>query len=270
MFTKVFHMGWIASLLVIALAVNSAAVFAQNAESVSPETVVETFYTEYLGFFHASETEPTFPIEGWYRDSTLLTGDMIADLDSFDEPFDPLLCAQNVPTAVLVDDAELNDAEDAAQVVVRTDFANYHAFTVNLVLQDDLWLIDNVDCSPVAQTPEGVVSQFYLIYLSHNAWDGEGERPNFLVDGAYQGVLLLSDDYIAEIAALLDDANGLSHDPLICAQDVPQSVEVVERVVLDWVAEVTVSTSFANHTFTVALEQSDENWLITGIMCGRD
>lgn len=265
MFSRNTQLALIAGLMVLALIANAAA-FAQEDQEGTPEAVVDAFYSDYLSYFHASETEPTFPPEGWYRDNALLTADFIAALDGFADRYDPLLCAQNIPTAFLVEDAELSEDENAASVVVRTDFANYHAFEVALVQEDDAWLIDGVNCQTVEQDPAGVVRQFYLIYLSYNAWDREGDRPNFVVDEAYIGIPMLSEEFVAELNALKEEGD-LHADPIICAQDVPERIDIVEVTSEDGAAVVTLESSFVGHTFAVELEQVEDAWLITGILC---
>ncbi len=266
MFPRFKSITLIAVVMVLALAANAIA-FAQDAEERAPEAVVEAFYSEYLSYFYASETEPTFPPEGWYHESGLLTADFVAALDAFEDRYDPLLCAQNIPTAFLVEDAELSAEEDAARVVVRTDFANFHAFEIELVQDEDAWLIDGVTCQEVEQDPAGVVKQFYLIFLSYNAWDGEGERANFFVDGTYSVIPLVSEAFAAELDEL-KQSGELGYDPLICAQDVPESVEVVEVEIEEGAAVVTVESSFEGHGFAVELEQVEDVWIITGITCG--
>lgn len=264
MFPKFRAIALIAVVMVLALAANAIA-FAQDAEENAPEAVVEAFYSEYLSYFYASETEPTFPPEGWYRESDLLTADFVAALDAFEDRYDPLLCAQNTPTDFLVEEAELSAEEDAASVVVRTNFANFHAFEVELVQQEDTWLINNVNCQSVEQDPAGVVKQFYLIFLSYMEWDGEGERPNFVVDETYKVIPLISDEFAAELDTMREE--GLHYDPLICAQDVPESIEVVEVESADGAAMVMLESSFEGHSFAVELEQVEDAWLITGVTC---
>lgn len=266
MFTKRASL-WMLVVIVIVGTISGVAQ-AQD-EETSPEAAVEALYGEYLGYFYQSETEPTFPVEGWYRENELLTADFIAEIDAFEDRYDPFLCAQNTPTAFLVEDAELGEDAAAASVVVRTNFANFHAFEVELVQDGDAWLIDGVNCMSVEQDPAGVVKQFYLIFLSYMAWDGEDERPNFFVDQAYNGTPLLSDDFVAELDALRE-SRTINYDPIICAQDVPESIDVVEVEEKDGAAVVTVESSFEGHSFAVELEQDDEAWVITGITCTLD
>lgn len=259
-------------MLVVIVIVGMISGMAQAQDNeLSPEATVEALYTQYLGYFNQDVDEPTFPDEGWYRNYDLLTADFVAAVDAFDAPYDPFLCAQNIPTAFAVDEAVIADDGAEASVVVRTNFANYHAFEVALVQQDGAWLVNDVLCDTVERDPVGLVKNFYLVYLSYNDWDGEGEPPNFVVDGTYRVIDFLTNEYVAEIDAMvLDPNNPLPADPLICAQDVPERIDVVDADIDKDQAVVEVETSFANHRFAVELVLVDEEWRISGVTCHID
>jgi hypothetical protein len=242
-------------------------------EDNTPETTVDAFYTWYLDLMTPDESgEWETPLLGAYRESDALTDDFIVQVDDLLESFegggyDPFLCAQNVPGAFSTSDA-MYDGDDAAQVTVWMDFMNYHAFTVELVNEDNAWLINDVVCD-ADRTPEGVVQSFYTWYLRYTAGDGEGERRNPMVDGAYQYHTLLSDDFIAQVTDLIASFKGGGYDPFLCAQDVPSEIEVGEAQIEDDLASLNVATSFPNHEFAVELEQIDGEWMISDIVCAK-
>lgn len=242
-------------------------------EADAPKAVVEALYTQYLAAFADVNGEPGFPEQGWYRDSALLTEDFIAAIDAFmaddsmETHYDPFLCAQNIPTAFSVDEPVIAEDGLTASAVVRTDFMGYHAFEVQLALQDESWLINAVNCGTVERDPAGVVKNFYLIYLAYTAPDSQGDRRNFMVDRVYRYTDLLSDAFVAALDDMLESDGHLAADPLICAQDVPETITVVDTAIEDATARVEVETSFAGHGFTVALEQIEDVWFISGIAC---
>jgi hypothetical protein len=69
------------------------------------------------------------------------------------------------------------------------------------------------------------------------------------------------------IIASFDDKGG--YDPLLCAQDVPESFTVGEAVVFGDTATLAVHTSFEGHGFTVALQRVDGLWRVSDVLCGR-
>jgi hypothetical protein len=122
-----------------------------DAAGLSPEQVVNTFYSWYL----------TYPgnalVDGAYTQTGYLTtafdqqlGDLLAAPPGLG--FDPLLCAQDHPAWVRVDDVMV--AADEATVTVGTSFSG-HTLQLRLRLEVDVWRIDDVLCSPPQQV-EGV------------------------------------------------------------------------------------------------------------------
>lgn len=121
-----------------------------------------------------------------------------------------------------------------------------------------IWPALNLDDRQVSSQPDQVVQDFYGWYLSY-----EG---NPLVDGAYRASEHLSPDFIS----FLDDftgQEGMAYDPVLCAQDVPSDISTSPAEVQEGEASVKVSTSFANHSFTVELVQTNGDWLINKVIC---
>lgn len=102
-----------------------------------------------------------------------------------------------------------------------------------------------------------VVQDFYNWYLSY---DG-----NPLVDHVYRGSRHLT----PEMVAFLDDftQNGMAYDPVLCAQDKPGAINVLQPQISGNQASVTVKTDFESHEFSVELAQVDGNWLIDKVTC---
>ncbi|NDJ79021.1 MAG: DUF3828 domain-containing protein [Chloroflexi bacterium] len=254
--------------VVMAMGVTGAAL-AQD-DPAAPEDVVTAFYDWYLGYIGMGENFNNPLVDGNYQDSDLLADDFIAHVDELLEVeqirYDPFLCAQNIPLEIMVEEAAYSDDGVSADVVVRTDFEN-HALTVQLEQVDETWLITGIECGET-RTPEGVVRSFYRWYVDYNNWDGEGERPNALVDGAYQDSELLTPAFIAELDDLLA-GEGLVYDPLVCAQDMPGYVfvEQLEEEPDGDSVLVPVEASFGDYEFTVALEREDDQWRIAGVIC---
>jgi hypothetical protein len=129
-----------------------------------------------------------------------------------------------------------------------------------------------VGCSPAsaqeASSPEKVVHEFYGWYLENLGYDPEtDEFRNPLQDGSYEEQGALSQEYIKRIEEM--KAEGLAADPLLCAQDVPQSfsIQAVDLSPMGEEARVTVGTSFEGHEFQVYLQKLSGEWKIAGVIC---
>jgi hypothetical protein len=248
-------------------------------EQQSPEDVVNSFYTAQIGHIEFYDryppTEPPLIYEPLpYEYSPLLTADFIRRLDEFYAARElgsgsPIVCAQDVPDSFTVEEARFAEDGESAEVVVRTSF-EAHAMTVDLVQSEGRWLIDNITCGE-ARTPEGVVRSFYTWYLGYNQWDGQGERPNALVDGAYRDNDLLTPAFIDQVDDLLASFERGGYDPFLCAQDIPYFVMVRGAAeVTGETASLMVETSFEAHGFQVELAQDNGQWRIDNIVCQMD
>jgi hypothetical protein len=110
-----------------------------------PEQVVETYYDWYLDYARGTGNPL---VDGAYRDSAYLTAGLVQKVDSLLDSFagggyDPFLCAQDIPESLTAEPVAGTATE--ASVLVRTSFEG-HEFTVELVLVDGRWLIDDVFC----------------------------------------------------------------------------------------------------------------------------
>lgn len=266
----------IASLMLIAAVgseVPSPAGSRQAQESAAaPEVVVEAFYTWYLDYIGSGEDFRNPMVDRAYRESDLLSADFIAEMDEYFEsvefiPGDPFLCAQDVPQSFAVEEARMLD--EGAEVVVRTSFEG-HALTVLLNQEEEEapWLITDIRCGEI-RTPEGVVKSFYTWYIGYNQWDGQGDKPHALNDGAYRDNPLLTADSVAELDELLEAPGGLLADPILCAQDIPWYVRVEEVQVAESgeEAQALLSSSFERHSWAAELVLLDGQWLIAEIAC---
>lgn len=246
-------------------------------ELATPEDVVNSFYARHMGYI-APRDEGRFVnpmVARTYQADPLLTGEFIAGVDALLERWqaeyggyvaDPFLCAQAVPSSLTVEEARYSADRQAADVVVRTSFPG-HAVTVDLVQRDEQWLINHIRCGET-RTPEGTVKSFYAWYLDYHRWDGEGERPNALVDRAYHASDLLTVEFVARVDAMLDEMVDGGYDPFLCAQDLPDAVRVIdESQVSGDSARLTVETSFEGHAFDVVLTHAGESWQISDVVC---
>lgn len=105
------------------------------------DQVVQDFYGGYLSY----QGNPL--VDKIYRNNPQLSSDFITFLDDFTSAegmaFDPVLCAQDVPSEIATSPAQVNG--DVASVEVTTSFAD-HGFMVELVQENGDWLINNVIC----------------------------------------------------------------------------------------------------------------------------
>jgi hypothetical protein len=112
------------------------------------------------------------------------------------------------------------------------------------------------------------VSDYYGWYLENLGYDVKtDEFRNPLQDGSYQKQGALSSEFIERIEEMKGE--GLPADPLLCAQDVPQSFSVkeVDLSPMGEEARVSVETSFEGHEFQVYLQKLNGEWKIAGVIC---
>jgi hypothetical protein len=260
-----------------------------TAVALTPEQTIEAFYDWYLSFMSdRSDGSFTNPLaEGLYRDSEYLTNDFVARIDEtiagFDGGgYDPILLAQDIPVDIDVQEPSAGSAQ-ATVVVLRYWGGNPDPspMVVHLIRQEGRWLIDNVTpfevpaAEPAADlsTPAAVVSAFYGWYLDYIGDPASGEFRNPLVDKAYLEAPYLSASFAAHIDEQLEadraEFGGITHDPILCAQDVPTQVTPGVTFERNGMASVVVSSSFANHMMAVDLRPEGESWLISNITCAN-
>lgn len=242
------------ALLLVVLAVSLA-----TAQNNQPVEVVESFYDWYIDYTGYDEEADTFrnPItDGAFRERPELSPELIASIEAEEMRFaDPFVCAQDVPTG-----AEYEAVGENA-VLVREYFGeNPHAFThlVELAQTDSAWQITAVHCQE-AVTAKGTVETFYTAAVT--------DQPNLQIAGNP----LLSDALIARLAEELGGERGPgSGDPVLCAQDFPQSVIVNLIGQGEDTASMLVSEYFAGNP-TPKLIRTDlihnERWQIDTIHC---
>ncbi len=131
------------------------AIYANNqqtttASQAAPDQVVKDFYAWYLGYIGDRSTgnfrNPL--VDKAYRSSDALAQEFVARLDVFTAGgmmFDPILCAQDVPTSISTGAPAV--AGSSATVRVETSFAG-HAFDVRLTQAGGGWKIADVICAP--------------------------------------------------------------------------------------------------------------------------
>jgi hypothetical protein len=205
------------------------------ASVASPAKTTAAFYTWYLDYVGAldSETRRNPLVDGAYRASPYLTQSFVGHIDQLLAEmreqdrggYDPFLCAQDVPMEMTP--AVTFVRNDMASVVVHSSFPN-HVLTVDLQPEGEGWLISNITC---AGDPVGVALAFYTWYLGYIGDRSAGDFRNPLVDQAYHGHPLLSEDLVQEVDAVLAGFDRGGYDPFLLAQDIPQNFSVDPGVV---------------------------------------
>ena len=230
-----------------------------DAASRTPEQVVQAFYTWYIHYPGNVMVDKSYYGFGMY-----LTQELIAEIDEIIAGFemggyDPFLCAQDVPMAVSVGQAEIGENE--ATLTVYTTFPG-HSLDVTLTQDGDLWRISGIGCHTPTdaseRTPEQVVSHFYQWYLHYPG--------NPLADQAFYGFgMYLTQDLIEEIVAIVAGFEMGGYDPILLAQDLPTDITVHEAEVVGDEATVRVDTSWEGHSLTLRLVREGSLWKIAGI-----
>ena len=113
--------------------------------------------------------------------------------------------------------------------------------------------------------PGAVVQTFYEWYL---ACTSGRERRNPLAEGLLETTGCLSRDLVAHLQETVASYDRGGADPILCAQDVPSSVTVLETQIDADQAQVLLGTSFQGHVLRIGLEQREGWWQIVDIRCG--
>lgn len=186
---------------------------------------------------------------GWYleaiqetlagnRDNPLANGDVVrsgyltpqlmqrvvALVLKFDEEgfvgLDPLWCAGGTPPDNFYLDGQFNN-NGTPMILMRTNLPE-HAFILYLQQTGSLWQISDIACTG---TPEGVVSAFYLWYLSRL----EQTNGAALADGEYRASGFLSEALIEQVDAWVNAgsagaagaAGAAGDDPFLLSASLP-------------------------------------------------
>jgi hypothetical protein len=110
-----------------------------------------------------------------------------------------------------------------------------------------------------SRSPDRVVEDFYTWYINYPG--------NPLVEGAHRSNELLTETFVEKIDAIRASFTGGGYDPVLCAQDVPESFQVGSPEVADHAASVRVDTSFPGHFFGVELQKLEDVWKIADVEC---
>ncbi len=110
-----------------------------------------------------------------------------------------------------------------------------------------------------------VIKNFYDGYLSYPG--------NVLADQSFLGSPLLSNSYKQKISSIITASVGGAYDPVLCAQDKPQTYEIKDVVENGDVARATLSANYGEtvNTLTVALvKEAGDSWMISDVTCSGD
>ena len=111
-------------------------------------------------------------------------------------------------------------------------------------------------------TPEQVTQTYYEWYIAMTLARFEGLSD---LDPVLQAEGYLHDSMVQSIVA--EREAGLMADPMLCAQDVPRSVRVIEGEREGPQANVLLGTSFEGHRLAVFLKEDAMGWQISQVQC---
>jgi hypothetical protein len=136
--------------LLLAVLVSGCGITAQAATNQTPREVVGSYYNWYLNYIGDPATEEFRNplVDRAYRDSQYISASFISQVDDLlADPgmgrADPFLCAQDIPTEIIVGEARINGEQ--ASVPLTTSFANHH-ITVSLEKAEGSWRITGIQC----------------------------------------------------------------------------------------------------------------------------
>lgn len=254
----------------LAIALLAIATMPAAAQGGSPETVVNSFYTWYLGAVGYDEASGEFHnplVEGTYQERPELSPELIEKVAAIREEeggyqYDPFLCAQDIPVSFEVEPADQPTGQDAV-VLVREYFGwnpRPNLLVVSLHAIDGTWRIANVNCQETI-TPRGVTESFYAWYLDQVP---AGES----LDEPYP---LLTDALNERVQQARRERQLGDGDPILCAQDIPVSVAVDTVSAGDEQATMLVREFFAGNpqpkVLSAELILTGEQWSINDIQC---
>jgi hypothetical protein len=231
-------------------------------EPMTPQQVVERFYSWYVGYIRNAGDPIT---DRAYRSSEYITQEFVRRVDEAvsvpgHSEYDPFLHAQEAPEEITV--AEPLVSGEAATVAVHeiwdpgTRYELIQNLEATLQLMDDEWRIADIT---VRMSPEEVVEAFYWWYT--------GYPGNPASDGVYRSSQYVSAEFAQRADGLIASGEDGGYDPFLCAQDTPGQISIEETIASSDEASVLVRTSFEEHTFAVQLRQSEGRWAIDDVVC---
>jgi len=117
---------------------------------------------------------------------------------------------------------------------------------------------------PAEATPQQVVEQFYDWYLAAT----RGPAPaSAIQEGPVQDGGYLTPEAVRRIEETIASFDRGGYDPVLCAQDVSESIAVQAVEVGAARAEVWLTASSAGHSLKVELVHGEQGWLIDAIVC---
>lgn len=140
--TRKSQIGFLGILLVAIVATLVFVILPTTAHQ-APDQVTQEFYTWYIDY--AQSSNPL--VDKAYRSAANLAPAFVAQMDDFTSRpmmFDPILCAQDVPTSITTAAPVIDGA--TATVQVETSFPG-HAFDVQLARDGRTWQITEVICA---------------------------------------------------------------------------------------------------------------------------
>jgi hypothetical protein len=119
--------------------------------------------------------------------------------------------------------------------------------------------------TPKAEGPEDTVERFYHWYL--------GYPGNVVAEEAYRSSEYLTPQAVEQVDAVINAFTMGGYDPFLCAQDVPERVDVAEATLTEGTAQVMahgVWNSGSQSDIRLRLRQVDGVWKIDAITCPQD
>jgi hypothetical protein len=244
-------------------------------DTITSVGVTRAFYDWYLDYTTPDETgyfnNPL--VDKAYREAPYLSAELVEQMDTLlsDEPimYDPFLCAQDIPQWYRTE--EIDTGADAAQVMVITYFPAFPGrLLVSLENIAGGWQLVDIACQV---PPEVVTIGFYNLYMAHVDYNQRhGSRHSPL--SGYDWSPFLDDALYDDLAARLDATERIA-DPVLCAQDMPERIQVKPQETSDELVTLLVRGDYSAGTDTytsydlviVELRLVNRQWKLTGLHC---
>lgn len=113
-------------------------------------------------------------------------------------------------------------------------------------------------------TPEQTIRGFYSEYLKYAS---SGDPAAYFENRVYLEYSYLSQVFIKFMDELSSQKADWSFDPILCSEQVPQTIQVIAADLADEDIILSIQTDLENHSFKVRLTPNDWQYLISEIQC---
>jgi hypothetical protein len=199
--------------------------------TTTPEQTVAAFYNQYLQTIN----QGTNPLnEKSYQENKYLTDQYkekttttLEDMQTKQSGYDPILCAQDIPTEVSAANKEVE--ENKATVIATLSFGQTTKNNpVHLIKKDNLWLINDIDCTKIEQGDQETVQA--VVYFNNSKKTPAEETDCGYVYGVERTISAAADYYQAVLNELFTGPTEKEQEQGYFSLFSPETADILESV----------------------------------------